>query len=197
MRKAFVTICMLCILLLTTTSYAQKLSIIGHLAIPIGDFGDEASDQAGYAGIGFGGGFELEIPTSTPNFSFLAQARIIMNTVDKDALQDDFEELWWSFWYFIDPDLDLIDLDLDVGRYFNIPLMGGAKFNVDVTPEIVFSGKGLLGVNFAKIPKLEFPMTIYDWLYDEYYLIDAEMEPEGTFTTFCFGLGHPSVARHG
>jgi hypothetical protein len=189
MRKAFLIVFVIGLAFFTIPSHAQKVSVFGHLAIPIGDFGDEASDKAGYAGLGFGGGIELAIPTSTPNFSFIAQARIVVNSVDENALQNDLEEFWWLWWFLEDPDLDLEDFDLDVGKYINIPLMGGAKFNVDVTPEVSFSGKGLIGVNFARIPKFEFPMTIYDWDYGDYFLVDGEMEPDGTFTTFCFGLG--------
>ena len=189
MRRVFIIVIILGITFFASPGYTQKVGVFGHLAFPLGDFGDEASDKAGYAGWGFGGGVELAIPTATPTFSFVVQGRIVMNSMDEDALQNDYEEIMWYLFYLMDPYLDLEELDVDVGRYINIPFMCGARFDVDVSPEIKFFGKGLLGVNFAKIPKLELAMDVYDWYYDEYYSFDAEVEADGILTSFCFGLG--------
>jgi hypothetical protein len=191
MRRYLMGLLVLLFAALPASVDAQKVSVLGHLAIPIGDFGDDdiEAEQAGFAKMGFGGGLEVSFGTGTPGLSFLGQARIIVNSVEENKLEDGFEEVMDLFWYLLDPDLYLYSLKMETNSYINIPVMGGMRFGTAVSPGVEFYGKGLVGVNFVRIPKYDISMVIYDAYYDVFGDADATIEPDGMSTSFCFSLG--------
>lgn len=187
MHRIFLVLCVIVLIAGTASSHAQNISLLGHLSIPIGDYGSSSSDDPGNANIGFGAGVEIEAPTEMESFSVIGQVRMIFNPSDDSGWQEYFYYDMSLYWYLI-WDAELITLDMDAGRYLNIPVMIGVRSEAVSGPNLKFFIKGLAGLNFSMFPDYKFPMTVYDYYSSEFYAIDGEGSADGTGTTFCYSV---------
>ena len=197
MRGISVFICVLLVLLGTTTAQAQKISVFGHVSIPYGDFGSTTTNEAGFAKTGFGGGVEVGIPINIggalgfspeqSNTYIIGQVRILSNPIDDGPLSEMlYNELYWYYTY---GDVELMALDVNIDKYVNIPVMGGGSVEINTSPNVMIFFKGLMGVNISMYPDYEVPMTLYDYAYHQYYSIEMVAEADGVGYSFCLNVG--------
>ena len=138
MKKIFI-ILLSSFLLFNLNSFAQEgggfesyKTIYGILAIPVGDFGDDSGDDAGFAKMGFGGGLEFTKALSSPELGWATSVSFITNPLDESALQDIFGD------------------NLETKPIFNIPILTGLKYQTEISDGMQFFGTAQLGINLIK-----------------------------------------------
>jgi len=146
-------------------------------SIPNGDFGEEIDDNTqvtrrfgfnigdkiGLAGSGYGAGIELISPVGIRGLEWIFSTKAIINISETESIQSDFRsELG-----------DSVALELDYGKWFNLPVMSGFRYGYMISPEFTIYGILQAGVNFSKlasrkarIEKLTVEETEYDFARD-------------------------------
>ncbi len=142
-------------------------TLYGHVAIPQGDFGDDTGLDAGYATTGYGGGFELSIPSGSTNLFYLLSANIFFNSFDDTEIKASIRRMF--------PDLDV---SIDAGSWMNIPIMAGLQYRTEINPTLKFIGSGKIGLNIVNGPTIE--ISAQDVTGEIVY---------GSYTSFGFGIG--------
>lgn len=113
----------------TAQSTNFGLGAFAGVSMPMGDFGDDASNESGFAEIGFVGGLDLFFPLGMTGLSWLTSASVSAHSIDEETTGSD-------------------------GGYLFIPLVTGARYDIAAGPLGVFlTGQG--GVVFNKGPSFE------------------------------------------
>lgn len=196
MRIIALIICLVLLITGAVTARAQTVSVFGHYSIPYGDFGSTTTDAAGFAEAGYGGGLEIAVPIEVggalgfspdkSNTYIIGQVRILSNPVDDSTLSERlYNELYWIWTY---GDVVLMDLDVDIDTYVNIPVMGGGSVDVITSPNVMLFFKALIGVNISRYPEYEIPMTLHNYSTHQDVFIRAVAETDGVGYSFCTSL---------
>jgi hypothetical protein len=159
------------IIILPNCAYAQdpSFSVFAGLALPSGDFGDDGSENDGFAKTGFCAGVDYTKPLPVEGLGWYSSLSVIYNPLDKDKLEellsDEFDE-------------DLEDM-MKSGSWLNIPILTGLKYTFELEQNMNLFLLGQAGLNIAKINKIKFEE-------------DGEDLAEMTFktkTSIGFGIG--------
>ena len=154
-------------------SYAQgsgDFTMFGCVALPQGDFQDDFGTDACAAKTGFGFGVEQTIATGAPMVGWITSAAVFFNKCEEDIFEKDIEAL-----------LQVEVSDLDIGKYMNIPILTGLKFQGPASQGIDVYGLGQVGLNIFKFPSIE--GTTADGYEGEFSWDTA------TCFAFCVGAG--------
>ena len=148
------------LLVIPCMSYSQ-IGIFGSLSLPTAEFGDddERDDDSGFATTGFGAGIEIVSPfEGTPGLGLVFSAAFIYNGFDPPFDPDD---------------------DVDVGPWLNLPILGGLRYEIEVSPTTKLYGTGQIGLNILKPPTVEASG-------DD---CSIKLEPDGFGRSLAFGIG--------
>lgn len=106
------------------------------IAIPLGDFGDDAGNvDDGFAQIGFFGELNyVHFLEQNNNLGWASTGGLILNSVD----ESDFGQ------------------DVDISPYLNIPLLTGLRYQSQTSGGMGIYGLGQVGLNLSKGPSFEF-----------------------------------------
>jgi hypothetical protein len=111
-------------------------SILAGVALPTGDFGDDASPEAGLATAGLSLGLGLEVPIgNVPNLSWMTSAEALTFGVD-DAFLSDL----------------LPSVEIDFGRYWTAVLFTGARYDAEASPSVAVYALAQVGLGGFKAP---------------------------------------------
>lgn len=110
------------------------------LSIPVGDFGDDSGEGAGFAKTGFGIGADFTLPIGAPGLGWTSSLSFIINPQDKNAIKD----------LLIDAMGMPEDASISTKSTLNIPILTGLKYQTEVANDIELYGAFLFGLNFIK-----------------------------------------------
>ena len=155
----------------------KEVVLYGIFAGANGDFGDnEILGESGFASSGYGAGLSTGFPIGQSGFYFLTDFSFIYHAVDADM----FEE-WYYNNYLYDYD------ELEVGSWFNMPMMVGGSYRNIINPKLSVYGNVLLGVNIVKGP--DYYYNWYDFGAGSYYYVDTYSESVFSSSAFSIGFG--------
>ena len=165
---------------------ARQIGLFGSLALPSGDFGENSGEDAGLAKTGFGIGIEAIIPIGQAGFSLMMTGSLLFNSMDEKTGDSFLASL---------SSVSGSDVDSELGRWMNIPVLAGLQYQSAISPTLDFFGFGLMGINFVKRPSIAISgsgeVRIFN-PYSGYYYIsgnfDAELE-SASANAFGFGFG--------
>ena len=171
--KRLIAIVTICLSMVFGSAYAQNakgyFSVYGGISMPQGDFGDDTGVDAGGAKTSFGIGFDYNSPLKTKGLIWISSVTILLNGLDESDLEAALRS-----------ELPGVDFDLDVGRWINIPVLTGLKFQTEISPTLDIYGIGQTGLNFVKAPGAEITAGS----------VTGEMSYDtATSFGFCFGGG--------
>lgn len=111
-------------------------SVSASVAVPTGDFADDASAEAGLATTGFGVGLGLEVPVGrVPSLSWVTTLEGLTFGVDEAIFSD------------------LVPgVDVDVGRYWSAVLFTGARYEAEASPTVALHVVAQVGVGGFRAP---------------------------------------------
>lgn len=110
------------------------IGFFGGLAMPTGDFSDDEGTDAGAATMGFMVGADAYLPLGTTPFTWITSASI--NSVGVDAE-------------------DVFGPEADLGRYWLVPVMTGAGYQIAMGPGMSLTPMAQIGFNFTMGPNGE------------------------------------------
>ena len=108
------------------------IGFFGGVALPSGDFADDDGEDAGGAETGFMIGADSYLPLGTTAFGWVTSASI--NTFGVDDGGDD---------------------DVDLGRYWLVPITTGVSYPITLGPTMSISPMAQIGLNIAYGPNGE------------------------------------------
>lgn len=147
------------LLFISNRAFSQGSELAVHLfgigAVPVGDYGKDLANDSkmtrrsgfsigsriGLATTGYGIGAELVSPVGYRNLQWIFSAKAVLNGSETDALQADFRAEM----------NDTVALMLDYGRWLNLPIMTGFRYDHQFTPEFTLYGILQAGINFSKM----------------------------------------------
>lgn len=111
-------------------------SVLAGVALPTGDFADDASPEAGLATTGFALGFGLEVPVGgVSGLSWMTSVEGLTFGVD-EALFSDL----------------VAGVEVDVGRYWTAVLFTGARYDAEASASVAVHVLGQVGAGGFKAP---------------------------------------------
>lgn len=140
---------MFILVLIPAVAYSQdqfgKFNLFGGIAMPRGDFADDdmEDEDSGLAKTGFGIGINHTRELTSPELTWMSSVTLLINGYDLD--EDEFGE----------------DVDVEMGRWMNIPVMTGLRYETSISPTMKIYGFGQAGFNFAKAPNVEVKGEVY------------------------------------
>jgi hypothetical protein len=161
MKSKLVVILLL--LLAANILLAQQTEISVHLyggiSVPNGDFaksiddftgitmrsGLEIGDKIGLAKPGLGLGGELNTPVWFDGFFWTFSVGLFGNNVNGKDVQKEFRSQWG----------DTVKVSLDFGTWWNIPVLTGFRYDLNIARKMIVYGVGQIGVNLSKPPSLK------------------------------------------
>lgn len=161
--------------LLATLAYSGPFGLYGFLNVPTGDFGATSGDKAGAAKTGFAFGTELKLHIPAQGLFWAYDAMVMINSVDTAP----FDESMLSL-------PDVVSGSTDVTSWVNIPLLTGLRYEAPASPEVKLYGVGLIGLDFARSPKIDWEGVITDGTTDYSVTITQESTVS---TSFAFEVG--------
>ena len=146
-RVLFITVIFLFFMAGSTNAQENKGDswIYGGVTLPQGDFGDETGLDAGGAKLSFGIGYDMNKPMSTPGLFWTTSLAVLLNGFETSEIESEIRSELPSG----------VDFDLDAGKWINIPIFTGFKYQKEASPTMDFYGIGQAGLNFVKAPKVE------------------------------------------
>ena len=136
-----------------------SLGVLGGIALPTGDFGDELSEDAGLATTGFVLGAEVVVPIRpAPGLGWASSLAGMTFGVDDDfaaGLADFFPG----------------EATIDMGRYWSAVLFTGLRYTATVMPDVDLHGTGQVGAGMLKAPDASLVVLGTD------YELDSSWEP--------------------
>ena len=177
--KKGILILLLLFMFALTTGYAQiSPRVFGAIAIPSGDFADDDLEDfvksSGLAKMGFAAGIDLNFPLGSPGLYGIASASFIMNGFDTGEIEDIYD--------------GYNDVDISASKWKIIPLMGGLKYETNLSPTLKGYGIGLAGISFVMSPKIETDLTFEESDYSFEFNSEITFDKANTFS-FAFGGG--------
>lgn len=177
--KNLIQLFILLLLMLSGMIYGQEVpegqedvkkgfwTLHGLISLPQGDFGDDSGEKAGLATTGYGFSVEYTIPASSKNLFYVLQGHFILNSVDDTELKSLLGQMFPGY-----------TIDLDMGNWINIPVMGGLRYQTPLSPTVNLYLVGKIGLNIVKGPSMD--MTINGETGSSTYDMS---------TSFCLGVG--------
>jgi hypothetical protein len=182
MKRMTLAFTILGLLAMVGLCYGQNGTIWAGVAMPRGDFGDDDSEDAGCAKTGIAVGAEVAFPLGSPGLFGVLGVSLLRNAFDEDILGD---------WYVDFEGGSFECVDGTAGAWYNIPIMGGVKYEAELSPQVKGYGLGLVGINIVKAPKFEWDDC--EAYFDGYYY-DGSLEFSWDMTTtFGYGIGFGAV----
>ncbi len=148
-------------MLVTVVTYGQdenntSVLVYGTLSLPTGNFsenigaftgktrraGYSIGDEVGLAEIGFGLGAELGIKTGISGLSWIFGVSALSNGVNSNTVQTKFQT----------DASDTIAVSSKFGRWTNIPIMSGLRYDFNLSYNIGIYGIVMGGINFSWRP---------------------------------------------
>lgn len=142
-------------------SYSQdedntSVLVYGTLSLPTGNFGENIGafagktrragfsigEEVGLAEIGFGLGAELSIKTGISGLSWIFGMSAITNGVNSNQVQAKFQT----------DAGDTVEVSSEFGRWTNIPVMSGLRYDFNLSDKIGVYGLVMGGINFSWCP---------------------------------------------
>lgn len=156
MKRSLVFLWLL--VLMASTLFAQSnnltLHLFGSASLPKGDFGKEIGNDAkitrragfdigekvGLANTGFGAGAELISPVWFKGLNWVFSTRVFVNAADEATVQSKFRSLLG----------DSVNVEFEFGRWVNVPIMTGFRYDFQLMNEFNVYGILQAGVNWSK-----------------------------------------------
>lgn len=179
-----------------TSADNKKIEFSLHLggAVPLGDFGDSrirdeepfvawSTKESDKGGAGFGANVGMKLKFNIPSvkgLGIIATADLFWNgaTADLKDLKEDLldemlegsEDSYYGDYYSYSYEDEVYDAKVKLPNYLNIPIMAGLNYEYSLNNGISLWGEGAVGVNIAKVTKLEVYQEghYYRYEYDSY-----------------------------
>jgi len=121
-----------------------QLSLHAGAAFPQGEFGETTGDEfvgdSGFATTGLTVAGEYTYPTGTPGLGIVGSISVIANGMDgNEAFEVDEDD----------------EVDISSGYWINVPVMGGVRYETEVSPTADLYGIGQVGININRGPTVE------------------------------------------
>ncbi len=148
-------------IILSLASYGQdeseiSFTIYGTASIPTGDFGKDigngagitlthgfnVGDKVGLAKTGFGLGVELNVKTGIAGLQWIFGASTIINGVNSDKVNAKF----------LSETNDTLFINTQFGKWTNVPIMSGLRYDIDLSNNLAIYGIAMGGVNLSWHP---------------------------------------------
>jgi hypothetical protein len=163
----------LIIMLITNTLFAQEgelsLHLFGTTSLPIGDFGTDADeysrvtrvsgfevgDKIGLAREGLGIGAELIAPVWFRGLNWVLSTKVLVNGTNRNKVLSEYRT------QFVADTVETRDhqnksvvtsVDIEFGRWFNIPVMTGFRYDHHFSHRYTLYGTLQAGMNLSKAP---------------------------------------------
>ena len=164
-----------------TSADNKKIEFSLHLggAVPLGDFGDSrirdeepfvawSTKESDKGGAGFGANVGMKLKFNIPSvkgLGIIATADLFWNGANadlKDLKEDVLDEMlegsedsYYGDYYSYSYEDEVYDAKVKLPNYLNIPIMAGLNYEYSLNNGISLWGEGAVGVNIAKVTKLE------------------------------------------
>ena len=120
-----------------------QLSLHAGAAFPQGEFGatDEDDENSGFATTGLTVAGEYTYPIGTPGLGIIGSISVTANGMNENELFEGVDE----------DD----EVDVSSGYWINVPVMGGLRYETEVSPTADLYGVGQVGININRGPTVE------------------------------------------
>ena len=118
-----------------------QLSLHAGAAFPQGEFGatDEDDENSGFATTGLTVVGEYTYPIGTPGLGIVGSISVTANGVNENELLEGVDD----------------EVDVSSGYWINVPVMGGLRYETEVSPTADLYGVGQVGININRGPTVE------------------------------------------
>jgi|GEM_PF-1414842 len=124
-----------------SAAYAQLgFGLNGGLSLPMGDYGEVEGDGAGGATTGFSVFADVEL--SVP---MIPVGVVVTGGLTSHGVDDDFEEALEA----------LLGSDVDVGRFYAVPILAGPRVDFSPIPTLGLFVDGQIGLGMFRAPRIE------------------------------------------
>ena len=119
-----------------------QLSLHAGAAFPQGEFGatDQDDENSGFATTGLTVVGEYTYPIGTPGLGIVGSISVTANRMNENELFEDVDE---------------DEVDISSGYWINVPVMGGLRYETEVSPTADLYGIGQVGININRGPTIE------------------------------------------
>ena len=151
------------------------LHLFGSAGVPNGDFakniGDDTritrisgfaiGERIGLAKTGPGAGFELIAPVWFRGLNWVFSSRIYVNGVNYETIQSAYRSAFVGDTVVVKSKNSIVEgVTLDFGRWINIPVMTGFRFDHHFTHKYTLYGIIQAGLNISKAPSYKATVTM-------------------------------------